>query len=60
MDVFGPEQVDAVDDGLAVRYVDAMLAEREAIRAAAADGHPLIQTIRDSRGRVYQMRHTAR
>ncbi len=48
--------VDAVDDGLALTYVDAMLAERETIRAAAADGHPLMQTIRDSRGRVYEMR----
>jgi hypothetical protein len=59
MDVFGPEPVDTVDDGVAVTYVDAMLAEREAIRAAAADGHPLMQTIRDSRGRAYQMRRRA-
>jgi hypothetical protein len=59
MDVFGSASVHAVDDGLALSYVDAMLAERETIRAAAADGHPLMQTIPDSRGRVYEMRRRA-
>jgi hypothetical protein len=39
--------------------VDAMLAERETIHAAAAGGYPLMQTIRDSRGRVYEMRRRA-
>jgi integrase len=59
MDIFGPVPVDAVDDGLALTYVDAILAERETIRAAAADGRPLTQEIRDSRGRVYEMRRRA-
>ena len=36
-----------------------MLGERETIRAAAAAGHSLTHTIRDSRGRVYETRRRA-
>src|SRR3954454_11018498 len=43
-------------DRLPEDFVQAMLAEREAIRAAAAGGHPLMQTIALPDGRTYQRR----
>ena len=56
MDHFGPHRVDRIDEVVIEDFVQAMLAEREAIRAAAADGHPLMQTIALPDGRTYERR----
>ena len=56
MDHFGPHRVDRIDEVVIEDFVQAMLAEREAIRVAAAAGHPLMQTIALPDGRTYERR----
>jgi hypothetical protein len=56
MDHFGSYRVDRIDEIVIEDFVQAMLAEREAIRAAAAAGHPLVQTITLPDGRTYERR----
>jgi integrase len=57
VDHFGPLRIDEIDSATADDFVDAKLAEREAIAEAAAAGAPLMEEYRDSRtGRAYTRR----
>lgn len=56
MDHFGPRRVDRIDEVVIEDFVQAMLAERDAIRDAAAAGHPLMQTVTMPDGRTYERR----
>ena len=56
MDHFGSHRVDRIDEVVIEDFVQAMLAEREAIRVAAAGGHPLMQEIALPDGRTYERR----
>ena len=57
MDKFGPEPIDTVDFGLADELVVELCEERAAIERAAAEGAPLMRTVRDPRtGRSHQAR----
>src|SRR4051812_48390319 len=56
MDHFGVHRVDRIDEVVIEDFVQAMLAEREAIRVAAAAGHPLMQTVTLPDGRTYERR----
>ncbi len=56
MDHFGLHRVDRIDEVVIEDFVQAMLAEREAIRVAAAAGHPLMQTVMLPDGRTYERR----
>jgi len=49
VDHFGPLRIDEIDSATADDFVDAKLAEREAIGEAAAAGVPLMEEYRDSR-----------
>lgn len=56
MDHFGPYQVDRITEAVIDDFTDAMIREREQIRAAAASGKPVMQTIELPDGRTYQRR----
>jgi integrase len=57
VDHFGPLRIDEIDSATADDFVDAKLAEREAIAEAAGAGAPLMEEYRDSRtGRAYTRR----
>jgi integrase len=56
MDHFGAHRVDRIDEVVIEDFVQAMLAEREGIRVAAAAGHPLMQTVTLPDGRTYERR----
>jgi integrase len=55
-DHFGRHRADRIDEIVIEDFVQAMLAERGAIRAAAAAGRPLVQTITRPDGRTYERR----
>lgn len=59
MDHFGPYELDKIDEVVIEDFVQDMLAEREEIRAAAAAGRPLMQTICLPNGRTYERRRKA-
>ena len=59
MDHFGPYELEKIDEVVIEDFVQDMLAEREEIRAAAAAGRPLMQTICLPNGRTYQRRRKA-
>lgn len=60
MDKFGSEPIDRVDFALADELVVELCEERAAIERAAAEGVPLMRTVRDPRtGRDYQARRRA-
>ena len=60
MDKFGPAPIDELDFGLADELVVELCEERAAIEHAAAEGVPLMRTVRDSRtGTSYQARRRA-
>ena len=57
MDKFGPAPIDELDFGLGDELVIELCEERAAIERAAAEGVPLMRTVRDSRtGTSYQAR----
>ena len=57
MDHFGSLRLDEVDEAVADEFVDWALREREAIREAAAAGHPLTEPYTDVRtGRTHHRR----
>ena len=60
MDKFGSEPIDRVDFALADELVVELCEERAAIERAAAEGVPLMRTMRDPRtGRRYEARRRA-